>query len=244
VAGPRDQGKASGWAPYWLPYVAFLLIGELSHRFPAPFHPIFFVLRVAAPLGLFVFFAMRDSYPELRGARWGAWAIADVAIGLAGAALWIAPFLVWDGLRPRDADFDPGQLGPDGEWLVYTVRLIGYAGVTPFVEELFVRSWLLRYVDVADTRRSFRTVPIAQFSWLSFVIVMVWFVISHKFWWEYPVMVGWSLLTMWWFYRRKHLAPLVLVHAVTNGAIFAFALAFDRVFRDASGAPLSLLFFL
>jgi hypothetical protein len=36
----------------------------------------------------------------------------------------------------------------------------------------------------------------------------------------------------------------VLVHAVTNGAIFAFVLLADRAFRDAAGAPISLLFFL
>jgi hypothetical protein len=36
----------------------------------------------------------------------------------------------------------------------------------------------------------------------------------------------------------------VLVHAVTNGAIIAFVYAFDRVFHDAAGAPISLWFFL
>jgi uncharacterized protein len=106
-----------------------------------------------------------------------------------------------------------------------------------------VRSWLLRYVEVADTRRPFRGVPIARFSWRSFVIVTLWFVFSHSPF-EWGVMLAWTLLTMAWFYRRKHIAPLVLVHAVTNGAIFAFVPCFDGVFRDASGAPISLWFFL
>ena len=29
------------------------------------------VLRVAAPLGFFAYFWLRDAYPELHGARWG-----------------------------------------------------------------------------------------------------------------------------------------------------------------------------
>jgi CAAX prenyl protease-like protein len=244
VPGPQKQGWGSGWAPYWAPYVSFMVIGELFGRVPAPFTAVFLVLRVVAPLGLFVFFALRDAYPELRGARWGAWAIADVAIGLAGAVLWIAPFLIWNSLRPNETGFDPAQLGANGAWLVYALRLIGYAGVTPFMEELFVRSWLLRYIDVAETRRSFRTVPIGHFSWRSFLIVTFWFVVSHRFWWEWPVMFGWTLLTMAWFYYRKHIAPLVLVHAVSNAAIFAFVLAFEGVFRDGAGAPIALWFFL
>jgi len=235
--------RSSGWAPYWAPMVAFLLIVEIGGRVPEEVAPIFLVLRVAAPLGLFVFFLRRSAYPELRGARWGAWALADVAVGLAGAALWIAPFLIWDPLRPDERGFDTAQLGPDGAWLVLTLRAIGYVGVTPFVEELFVRSWLLRYVDVATSRRDFRGVPIARFSPRSFAVVTLYFVFSHAQW-EWGVMLGWALLTMGWFYTRRHLAPLVLVHAVTNGAIFAFVLRFDGVFRDAAGAPISLWFFL
>jgi len=235
--------RSSGWAPYWAPMIAFLVIVELGGRVPEEVAPIFLVLRVAAPLGLFVFFVSRNTYPELRGARWGAWALADVAVGLAGAALWIAPFLIWDSPRPDERGFDTAQLGPNGAWLAIALRAIGYAGVTPFVEELFVRSWLLRYIDVAANRRDFRGVPMARFSARSFAIVTLYFVFSHAQW-EWGVMLGWTLLTMGWFYTRGHLAPLVLVHAVTNGAIFAFVLRFDGVFRDAAGAPISLWFFL
>jgi len=243
VPAPQKQLRSSGWAPYWAPYVSFLLLVELSGRVAEPFAPVFFVLRVIGPLGLFSYFLLRSDYPELRGARWGVWTLADVAVGLAGAVLWVAPFLLFDALRPGEPGFDLGQLGPGGEWFVQVLRAIGYVGVTPFVEELFVRSWLLRYVDVAETRKPFRSVPIARFSWRSFVIVTFWFVFSHAPF-EWGVMLGWTLLTMAWFYRRKHIAPLVLVHAVTNGAIFAFVLCFDGVFRDASGAPISLWFFL
>ena len=239
----HQQGGVGGWAPYWAPYFSFILIVMFSGRVAAPLTAIFLVLRVAVPLGLFVYYALRGAYPELRGARFGVWALADLAVGLAGAALWIAPFLVWDELRPDTRGFDTGRLGPDGVWLALTLRAIGYVCVTPFIEELFMRSWLVRYVEVAQSKRSFRNVPIARFSWMSFLVVVVFFVTTHQFW-EYGVMLGWTLLTMAWFYYRKHLAPIVLVHAVTNGAIFAFVVAFDRVFHDASGSPISLWFFL
>jgi CAAX prenyl protease-like protein len=240
---PPKEPRDSGWAPYWLPMLAFLLSVEVGRRVPEVFEPVFLVLRVAAPAGFFVYFLRRNRYPELRGARWGALALADVAVGLLGAFLWMAPFVLFDGLRPDEAGFDTTQLGEEGVALTLFLRFAGYTAVTPFVEELFVRSWLLRYVHVVDTGRDFRGVPIALFTWRTFLVVTFYFVFSHADW-EWGVMAAWTLLTMAWFYWRGHLAPLVLVHAVTNGAIFLAVVLLDGVFRDASGAPISLWFFL
>ena len=237
---PRD----SGWAPYWAPMLAFLLTVELGGRLPDGLAPLVFVTKVGAPLALFVYFLRRGRYPELFGADWsgGRW-LADVGVGLLGAALWVAPYILWDGLRPDLEGFDPAQLGAEGVGFVLLVRAVGYAGVTPFVEELFVRSWMIRYVEVFDRRGDFRKLPVSRFTWRSFIVVTVYFVFSHQQW-EWGVMLTWTLLTMAWFYRRGHLAPLVLVHAVTNAAIFAFAVGWDGRFTDAAGKPISLLFFL
>jgi hypothetical protein len=56
-------------------------------------------------------------------------------------------------------------------------------------------------------------------------------------------MLGWTLLTMAWFYHRRHLLPVVIAHAVTNGAILAFVVLCDDRFHDATGKPISLWFF-
>ena len=105
-----------------------------------------------------------------------------------------------------------------------------------------MRSWLLRYLEVFDRRRDFRDVPIAHFSWRSFGIVVAFFLASHvpREWW---VMSVWAVGTMLWFYHRKHIVPLIVVHAVTNAAILAFAIWGDGRFVDASGQPISLWFF-
>jgi len=57
-------------------------------------------------------------------------------------------------------------------------------------------------------------------------------------------MLAWTLLTMAWFYWRRHIVPLIIVHAVTNGAIFAFVLLCDERFRDGQGSPIGLWFLL
>jgi CAAX prenyl protease-like protein len=240
---PRYEGH--GWWPYLLPMVSFLLLVELGGRVPESVAPIFFALKVAVPLGLFLYYARGGSYPELRGFRPTAGGLAlDVLVGLAGAAIWMAPFVLVDSIRPGSEDaFDPHQFGASLVAVTLTVRAIGYSLVTPFVEELFVRSWLLRYLDVFDRNEDFRDVPIARFRWRSFIGVLIYFVLSHVMW-EWSVMFLWSLGTMLWFYHRKHIVPLVIVHAVTNFSIFAFAVLANDRFLDGAGNPISLWFFI
>jgi CAAX prenyl protease-like protein len=224
---------------------SFLVLVELGGRVPFTIKPLLAVASVAVPLAVLLWHAHRTGYPELRGLRWNARDLAlDVGIGVLGAALWVAPYLWIPGARPgADAAFDPQYLGASREWLALSLRAIGFCAVTPFVEELFVRSWLTRYADVFDRPDDFRDVPIARYSLRSFATVVVFFTLSHARW-EWPVAVVWIVLTQLWFYRRRHLLPLVLVHAVSNLSIFLFVLIADGKLRDPDGSALSLWFFL
>jgi hypothetical protein len=123
-------------------------------------------------------------------------------------------------MRPDpEAAFDPQGLGEGLLPLALSLRLLGYAAVTPFAEELFVRSWLARWLEVFDSPRDFRDVPIAQWSVRSFVGVALFFTAGHAVW-EWPVAVLWVVGTQLWFYHRRHLGSLVVVHAASNLAIF------------------------
>ncbi len=240
----RRNRRGHGFWPYLLPLFSFLLILELKGRAPEAWTGVFFALQVAVPLGLFLRFALRGEYPELRGFRPGRGLALDVLVGLAGAAIWVVPFVWVDAWRPDDTGaFDPEQLGSCHVGLALTLRAVGYAFVTPFVEELFMRSWLLRYAEVFDRRKDFRDIPIAHRTLRSFAIVLVFFVGSHVPW-EMPVMLVWVVGTQLWFYRRRHMVAIIVVHAVTNLAIFVFVVLFDGRFLDGSGQPISLWFFI
>jgi CAAX prenyl protease-like protein len=236
--------RGHGWGAYFWPYVAFLLIVELGGRLPEELGPWLFPVKVVVPLGLFVGYYLRGHYPELRRYAWNGVGVAqDVLVGLAGAALWVGPYLFIDTLRPEgDGGFDPNQFGASLAWLALGLRAVGYGVATPFIEELFVRSWLMRYVDVFDRRADFRGVPIGRYSLRSFAAVVLWFTFSHVSW-EWPVAVAWIVLTQLWFYHRRHLASMVIVHATSNLAILAFVLCFTGVLPDGEGRPLDLWFF-
>lgn len=237
-----NTGWLQTWGPYWLPMLAFLIVVTFGESAPDAAEPSVLVLRTALPGGLFLWFLRQGCYPELRSYPGGSGYLGlDVAVGLLGAALWVAPFILFASLRPEESGFDPQQFGAAGVWLALVLRGVGYALVTPFIEELFVRSWLMRFIDVFDKKRDFRNVPIARFTWRSFLVVTLYFVFSHQSW-EWGVMFVWTLLTMAWFYHRKHLAPLVLVHAVTNGAVLLFAALSDGKISGADGVPIPFWF--
>ncbi len=220
-----------GFWPYLAPYFGFLVVADLSSRLPGSWDALGLVLRVAIPLAaLLYFFRSERNYPELRHFAGGARGAAlDFAVGLAGAALWMAPYLLAEGLRPApDAAFDPAQLGAAAVPLVLGLRTLGYGFVTPVVEELFLRSWLARYVEVFDRRADFRELPLARYSLRSFCAVGICFLITHQPW-EWWVALPWFLLSQLWFYRRAQLGSVVLLHAGSNLGILAAVVLGDRL---------------
>ena len=107
-----DSKRMQTWGPYWLPMLTFLAIVTFGQSAPDAAEPWLLVLSAALPGGLFLWFARQGRYPELRGYPGTSTDVAlDVAVGLLGAALWVAPFLFFSFLRPDEAGFDPQQFG-------------------------------------------------------------------------------------------------------------------------------------
>jgi hypothetical protein len=240
----EDESEGHGWWPYLLPYVGFLLTVELAGRLPESTAPIMLVVKPAVPAALLIHFWRRGAYPELRQAGLSpVGALQDVSVGLLLALLWMAPYIAFPSLRPDPSEaFDPNLMGERWAPLVLVVRLLGYAIVTPIFEELFIRSFVMRYADVYWERGDFRDVPLARYSLTSFLTTVVVFTIGHVPW-EWWVAIPWVALTNLWFYHRRSLPALILVHGVTNAALLGFALFAGALFTNADGAPISLWFF-
>ena len=244
MAARNDREWIQSWGPYWFPMLTFLVIVSVARHLPASVAGWMLLLQVVVPGAMLFYYARQGRYPELRGGpKDPAGSVLDVAVGLLGAAIWVVPFIVCPSLGPDDPGFAADEFGGLPAGIALSLRAFGFVVITPFIEELFVRSWLLRYLQVFDKRTDFRTEAIARFTWPSFLIVLVYFVFSHEQW-EWGVMFGWSLLTMVWFYHRKHMRPLILVHGVTNGAVMLFVTLFDGRIIGSDGNPISLWFFL
>jgi CAAX prenyl protease-like protein len=215
------QRRGHGWWPYLAPYGIFLILVEVERRLPETVAPWMLPVKAAVPGALLVYFVLRGDLAELRGYRPGWRVLLDVLVGIVIAALWVGPFLVFDSLpRGAEADaFDPDQLGESVRQQTLALRLLGFAVVTPLVEELFVRSFLIRLVDVVDGGGDFRDLPIARFSWRSFLVTSAWFTFTHVSW-EWIVAAPTGVLLNLWLYRRRHIGAVIVAHAAANAAIW------------------------
>lgn len=253
AAHRREAGH--GWWPYILPYMAFLGAVELTRRLSEEWGLLALLVKIAVPGGLLVYFAWRGAYPELRRFRFRAGAIgSDVMVGLALAGLWMTPYVFVPAIVPADtAGFDPEMLGPALVPLALGLRMAGYGLVTPFFEEIFIRGFvmrvstvmrlsLLRGLPFLEVVGDFRGVPLAQYSRASFIATTVVFAIPHAAW-EYWVAIPWVILTNLWFYYRKDLYAVILVHATTNAAILLFVALTNGHLSGPDGQALSLWFF-
>jgi CAAX prenyl protease-like protein len=241
-SGAADLGEREGhgWWPYLGPYAAFMLLVELGGRLPDELSPWMLLVKPAVPAALMIYFASRGAYPELRKIRFvPAMTLLDLLLGVALAALWMVPYLVGDVLpRPDAADgFDSAQAGESLIALVLSARLVGYALVTPFFEELFIRSFVMRYADAYNRPLDFRDLPLAHYTLRSFIVTVVVFTMGHAPW-EWWVAVPWVVITNLWFYWRRDMSSVIVVHAATNASILVYVVLRTGGLVPSTGYPL------
>ena len=85
-------------------------------------------------------------------------------------------------------------------------------------------------------------IALGRYSIQSLIVTTIVFTITHAPW-EWWVCVPWIVLSSLWFYHRKSLAALMVVHGVTNGALLALAVFGEGWLRDVRGTPFSFWFF-
>jgi CAAX prenyl protease-like protein len=126
---------------------------------------------------------------------------------------WISPQELFHAPRRVAGGFDPTV--PGGNTSLYyaglTMRFLRLVVIVPFIEEIFWRGFLLRYL----IRDDFASLPFGSFTWLSFGAVTAGFCIEHHAVdWPAAILAGalYNLVA----YRTRSLASCVLAHAVTN----------------------------
>ncbi|WP_224981890.1 CAAX prenyl protease-related protein [Geomonas agri] len=144
--------------------------------------------------------------------------VTVVLVGVVTFVLWISidyavPFSAAPaGFMPHLLPAGPVRLAITG------VRMAGAVLVVPLMEELFWRSFLLRYL----VHPAFRSVRIGTFTWPSFLLTTVLFGLEHHLFWA-----GMAAGAIYNFvcYRTRSITLCVLAHAVTNLALVCYVLA-------------------
>jgi CAAX prenyl protease-like protein len=168
-------------------------------------------------------FVLRRNYREiaLRELARGRQTVTSIFAGLIVFIVWIN--MDWSfGTLTKPPGFNPGLAGNDVTAAILSgMRLFGAVAVVPLMEELFWRSFLVRYI----LDQNFTDVPLGRFTALSFVVSTVLFGLEHHFIFA-GMMAGavYNLLL----YRSRSLAQCILAHAVTNLALGIYVLYSER----------------
>jgi len=140
--------------------------------------------------------------PDRRAWQWG------VPVGLLVFVLWINLDFGWLVLG-ESTGYDPRDGAGNLNWTLVAFRLAGAALVVPVMEELFWRSFLIRWLDASP----FWKVEAARVTLRSVLISSVLFGFEHILWFA-GILAG---LAYAWLYRAGgSLWPPVLAHGVTN----------------------------
>jgi CAAX prenyl protease-like protein len=198
-------------------YVFFIIAADMLERlgFAAADLRWLYALKIGVVTLLLACFwreyrELRHTFPGPKGT-----AVA-IAAGVAVLVLWVSLNAGWMivGSAPG---FDPRN-GGQVDWALVLVRIAGAALVVPVMEELFWRSFLMRWIEASD----FETVDPSRVGLKSLVITVVLFGFEHNLWLAGMVAgAAYSALYM----RHRTLWSPILAHAVTNGLLGIWVVA-------------------
>ena len=213
AAAAAPMFNRAAWARIlpFLTYLFFIFLVDMLTK--AGFSPAslrwLYAVKIGAVLLMLLIF--HRQYTELKPLRLSPiHAAVAVAVGVAVFYLWIGLNASWMVVG-APAGFDPRTDG-QVDWLLVAVRIAGAALVVPVMEELFWRSFLMRWIDDVN----FLSIDPRAVRPLSVAISVLLFAFEHNQWLAGIVAgLAYSLLYM----RQRTLWPAVLAHAVTNGVL-------------------------
>jgi CAAX prenyl protease-like protein len=136
-------------------------------------------------------------------------------VGVAVFALWVNLDAPWMRLGEASAGFVPTDAQGRLMWPLIAVRWVGASLLVPVMEELFWRSFLMRWVQSPQ----FESVLPQSVGLKAIVLSTFVFMLAHTLWLA-AIIAG--LAYAWLYVRTGKLWVPVIAHAVTNGVLGAW----------------------
>ncbi len=205
-----DRGARARVLPFVM-YMAFVAVADGLARLGVAAAPLRWLYGVKVLAVLLVLWFYRSEYRELTGARpgWRGW-LAAVLVGVLVLVLWLHLDASWMVVG-TSAGFDP-RTGGAIDWGLVVVRIAGAALIVPLMEELFWRSFLMRWLQ----QPAFQAVDPRQVQLKAFVVTALLFGIEHNLWLA-GVVAGAAYAGLYMVSRSLWTA--IAAHAVTNGLL-------------------------
>lgn len=214
------------WLPYVLPMAVFLAMTSLEAYLPKVEQgtdPKLYALAygIKVIVVTLAMIACRTAWSDLLP-RPSALSLAiSVLAGLTVAALWVKipsppiPFLTGDAAR---VGFDPGTLAPPLRYVFLAFRFFGLVIMVPIFEELFWRSFLMRWVIDQD----FKKLAVGTVTPLAALITSGLFALAHPEW--LPALIT-GLIWAGLLWKTRSISACVISHMVANLGLGIYVMA-------------------
>ncbi|MHB1188304.1 CAAX prenyl protease-related protein [Thiobacillus sp.] len=199
-------------------YIALLVLEGLLPDW-APGFDVRWLYPVKAGLVVLALAVLWRHYAELR--TWGLplrHVLLSVAVGFVVLVLWINLDAGWMLIGKPGEGYNPTGEAGRIDWMLVAFRIAGAALVVPVMEELFWRSFILRWVQQPD----FMNLHPARIGIKTLLIASALFAVEHLQWLA-GLIAG--LAYGWLYIRTRNLWAPIVAHAVTNGALGAYVVA-------------------
>jgi hypothetical protein len=204
-----------------LPFVVFMALLALRGALPADAG---FDGRWVYAAGVLVVGGLllwwRGEYGELSHAQWPDSREVGLAalVGLVVFGLWITLDQPWMQIGEPTARFVPLDAQGRPDWALIAFRAAGAVLLVPVMEELFWRSFLMRWIE----GEPFEGVPPQRVGMKAVLLSTFVFVLAHTLWLA-ALIAG--LAYAWLYIRTGKLWTAVVAHAITNGVLAVWVVA-------------------
>jgi CAAX prenyl protease-like protein len=220
VRTDKHLASAHDFLPYVAPMFAYVALSSLEGSLPSPgWYPAAYAAK--ALIVACIMWYYRSTWGDLRPIPGPAALAMAVAAGLLVIVLWIG----LDGLYPSlpfmggaRTEFNPNDLSPAGKWTFIAVRFVGLVLLVPVFEELFWRSFLIRWL----IDQEFWKVPIGKVTPLAAAISAGVFAMAHPEW--LPALLT-GLLWAGLLWKTRSVSACVVSHFVANLALGVYVVA-------------------
>ena len=170
-------------------------------------------------------------WPVYRAEFPWSWSPWSVVIGTLGVIVWVLlaqpgwegqllQRLGWDASRPS---FNPFSIPEASIRNVFLgLRFSVLVLLIPMAEELFLRGWLLRWLESPD----YQSKALADLSWSALPLAAVYGVVTHPG--EALAAIAWFSMVTWLMWRTGSLWDCVIAHAVTNLLLGVYILGWSQ----------------
>jgi len=197
------------WLPYVLPLIAFVGLTSLEGMLPSSAYPLAYMGKIF--LVTLLALLCRTTWSDFRPKTGDL--LPALLVGVFAWVLWVGLDL-WPGY-PHQGErkgFDPYSTLPDPVFrqIFIAVRFYGLVLLVPLIEELFWRSFLLRY---ASRPEDFQSVPLHGFTLMAALFTGFAFAAAHPEWLAAAFTAALYLLLL---RQTKSLFACFVAHSVTN----------------------------